>query len=119
VLTLQQNQRLLTLLLLIDGIPPALSGLASMFAGAQYLALIGEDIPALFSATAAPLLLFITNLWSGDAFVAGVARVTVAFLGNERTKLWFGVVAIAHSSYELWLLPSRFLSLVWHTGCDV
>lgn len=109
MLTTRENNRLLTILLLIGGIPPVISGLAGMFAGMQYLDLIGENVLGLFSPTAEALLLFITNLWGGDAFVAGISRVIVAFLGNMRIKLWFGAVAIFHSIYSLWLLPARFL----------
>jgi hypothetical protein len=94
----------------LGGVPPLISGATAMalphlYAGAVSARMSEFLAPAQFAA-----LTFTLSLQGGDAAVAGLARLFVALWGNLRLKQWMGAVAIFHSSFELWLLPSRFLA---------
>ena len=55
------------------------------------------------------MLAVVLRLQGGDAFVAGAARVSVAVWGGLRLKRWLAGIGIAHSGFELWLLPTKLL----------
>lgn len=98
----------LSALLWLGGLPPLVSGLVAVLAPGIYLRLT-LDVGR-FDSTAYSLLLFLLRLQGGDAFVAGAARIAVAACGDLRLKKLLAVPAIAHSAFELWLLPSRLLA---------
>jgi hypothetical protein len=101
--------RILSVTLILGGVPPMLSGLMAMFLGDHYLAAIGAGIPELFGNGRYGLLEVVGNLQGGDAFVAGFERVVAAAYGRIRIKQLFALVGIFHSSFELWLLPTKLL----------
>ena len=106
----QTGVRLLRLTLVLGGLPPLISGLAAAFAADAYLRTLGSGLPDMFPREAYPFVLFLTNLQGGDAFVAGFSRLVAAFLGTPRLLQLFALAGIAHSGYELWLLPRRLLA---------
>jgi hypothetical protein len=107
----------LSVFLWLGGVPPLLSGVTAMALPAQYAGAVSARMGEFLAPAQMALLTFTLSLQGGDAAVAGLARIFVAIWGDLKLKQWMGAVAILHSSFELWLLPSRFLT--WCLRPDV
>lgn len=95
------------MLLWIGGVPPVLSGLVAALVPDVYFQFAGVE--SVFEPSGYAVAAFILSLQGGDAFVAGTARIIGALYGNLTVKKLLGIVAIAHSCFELWLLPTHFM----------
>ncbi len=104
----KSGERILSVMLVLGGLPPILSGVLAMFFGQAYFDFIGSGV-AKSLGEGFGFALVVGNLQGGDAFVAGSSRVLVAFLGNLQLKRFFAVIGIFHSSFELWLLPTKLI----------
>lgn len=113
----QRVSRGLSVFLWLGGVPPLISGVTAMALPHQYGGAVSARMGDFLTPAQLALLTFTLSLQGGDAAVAGLARIFVATWGNLRLKQWMGAVAILHSSFELWLLPSRFLT--WCLRPDV
>lgn len=112
----QRVSRWFSVFLWLGGVPPLLSGVVAIALPHEYGSAVSARMGDFLAPAQLALLAFTLSLQGGDAAVAGLARIFVAIWGNLRLKQWMGAVAILHSSFELWLLPSRFL--IWCTRPD-
>ena len=101
--------RLLTVFLVLGGVPPMLFGFFAMFFGEAYFHFIGSGV-AQSLGHGQGFAIFLGNLQGGDAFVAGSCRLAAAFLGSLNLKRIFAAIGIFHSGFELWLLPTKLLT---------
>lgn len=95
--------------LLLGGVPPMASGVAAMFFHDAYFNFVGAGVPSLFAGPTYGLTHIVLNLQGGDAFVAGSARVIVAFVGSLGVMRLFAGIGLLHSLFEIWLLSQRLL----------
>ncbi|MES1943464.1 hypothetical protein PC39_05100 [Salinisphaera sp. PC39] len=102
---MQNEDRILTALLLLGGVPPLISGLLASAAPLWYLGLTG--VTEVVGPAARDAMAFLWHLQGGDAAVAGAARVAVALLGGLLLKRLMVAMIVVHSGYEIWLLPSH------------
>ncbi|MCA9800454.1 MAG: hypothetical protein KC777_00630 [Cyanobacteria bacterium HKST-UBA02] len=102
--------RILSIFLILGGIPPMLSGLIAMISAGTYLGFLGSGVSSMYSPDQVGLLEITWNLQGGDAFVAGSARVAVALIGSDAIKCVLAAIGIGHSLFELWLLPSKLIT---------
>lgn len=103
--------RILSVFLILGGLPPMLSGIIAMTSAGTYLGFLGNGVPSMYSADQIGLLEITWNLQGGDAFVAGSARVAAALIGSDAIKCVLAAIGIGHSLFELWLLPAKLI--VW------
>lgn len=112
--SLEQNppaigRKILFYALLFGGFPPMISGLFAVFLHDVYLNFIGAGVLTILDGPAYGLTTVIANLQGGDAFVAGSARVAVAFLGGLLLMRVVAAIGILHSLFEIWLLSQKLL----------
>lgn len=103
------SSKILSIFLILGGIPPMLSGIIAMTSANTYLNFIGAGVLSLFAGDRLGLLQVTWNLQGGDAFVAGSARVAIALLGTDSLKSIVAAIGIARSLYELWILPMKLI----------
>jgi hypothetical protein len=106
----QRISRWFSIFLWLGGVPPVISGAVAITLPHLYANAVSERMGEFLAPPQLALLTFTISLQGGDAAVGGLARIFVAIWGNLRLKQWMGAVAILHSSFELWLLPDRFLA---------
>lgn len=104
----EKQERQLSVLLWLGGLPPVASGVLASIAPAWYLGLTG--VTDVISPAGDQALAFLWHLQGGDAWVAGSARIAVALLGNLILKRIMVFIMFIHSSYELWLIPTHAFS---------
>lgn len=109
---MQREEKFLSILLWLGGVPPIISGICASIAPNWYLAMTG--VPDALSPAGNQALAFVFHLQGGDAWVGGAARIAVAVLGGLLLKRIMVAMIILHSSYEIWLLPARGVS--WCTA---
>lgn len=102
-----KESRNLSILLWLGGVPPVVSGILASVAPGLYLELAG--ISDALSVAGNQAIAFIFHLQGGDAWVAGLGRITIALFGSLLLKRITISIAIVHSLYEIWLLPVRGL----------
>lgn len=105
----ETGRKILFYALLLGGFPPMISGLFAVFLHDIYLNFIGTGVLAILDGPAYGLSTVIANLQGGDAFVAGSARVAVAFLGGLTLMRVVAGIGIIHSLFEIWLLSQKLL----------
>ena len=108
-MNLMNGAKILKYSLLLGGIPPLLSGAIAMFFPDIYLNFIGPKVMDLLEGPAYGLVFVIGSLQGGDALVAGISRIIVAYSNAPKIMAGFAVVGIFHSLFELWLLPVKLL----------
>ncbi len=108
--------RWFSVFLWLGGVPPLISGTIAMALPRLYGHAVSARMDEFLAPAQFALLTFTISLQGGDAAVGALARIFVAIWGDLRLKQWMGAAAILHSSFELWLLPSRFLA--WCTRPD-
>lgn len=102
-----RQSSILTLWLLLGGVPPVLSGLIAALAPKLYVEFAGAT--DMFEPRGYAAILFVLSLQGGDAFGAGAMCIIGAVYGNLTVKKLFAAVGIAHSCFELWLLPTSYM----------
>jgi hypothetical protein len=105
---MQREDRHLSILLWLGGVPPIISGVLASTVPDWYLKMTG--VTEILSPAGKQALAFLFHLQGGDAWVGGSARIAVAVLGSLALKRILAILMIVHSSYELWLLPTHAFS---------
>ena len=100
-----REEKYLSWLLWLGGLPPVMSGLLASIVPAWYLGLTG--VTDTMSPAGQQALAFVWHLQGGDAWVAGSARIAVAMFGTLVLKRILVFIMLLHSSYELWLIPTH------------
>lgn len=106
--SLKRQERYLSMLLWLGGLPPVVSDILASIAPVWYLSLTG--VTGVLSPAGNQALAFLWHLQGGDAWVAGSARIAVAISGTLALKRILVLIMVIHSSYELWLIPTHAFS---------
>lgn len=103
----RSQSSILTLWLVLGGVPPVISGIVAGLTPNAYIEFAGAE--SVFEPMGRVAAWFIISLQGGDAFGAGAMRLVGAVYGNLKVKKLFAAIGIVHCCFELWLLSSSYL----------